>query len=95
MESPAPARLIDVRESDEWELCRIPGAELMALSEWPAVVEEKLTDQDEVLIVHCHHGGRSARAADFLIRNGYTNVRNLTGGIDAWSQEIDSAVPRY
>jgi rhodanese-related sulfurtransferase len=59
------------------------------------VVEEKLGDRDEALIIHCHHGGRSARAVDFLRRNGYTNVKNLTGGIDAWSQEIDSGVPRY
>ncbi len=95
LESDAPPRLIDVRELDEWELCRIPGAELLPLSQWPGIVGEKLTDPAQALIIHCHHGGRSERAADFLLRHGFTDVKNLAGGIDAWSVEIDPAVPRY
>ena len=95
LDSATPPRLIDVREADEWELCRIPGAELLPLSQWPAVALEKLADRDESLLVQCHHGGRSERAAEFLLRSGFTNVTNLAGGIDAWSVEIDPRVARY
>ena len=95
LQSETPPRLIDVREPDEWEVCRIPGAELLPLSEWPGLVGDKLHDPAQPLILHCHHGGRSGRAADFLLRNGFTDVKNLTGGIDAWSAEIDPSVARY
>ena len=90
-----PPRLIDVREEDEWAHCKIPGAELLPLSQWPAVALEKLGDKSQPLLIHCHHGGRSARAAAWLLQQGYADVRNVAGGIDAWSLEIDPAVPRY
>jgi rhodanese-related sulfurtransferase len=93
--SAQPPRLIDVRESDEWAICRIPGAELLPLSQWPGIAAQKLADSDEALLIQCHHGGRSAQAAEFLLRNGFTNVTNLAGGIDAWSVEIDPTIPRY
>ena len=48
-----------------------------------------------MLVFHCHHGGRSQRAAEYFRDQGFRNVHNLVGGIDAWSQEIDSSVPRY
>ncbi|MGB8169352.1 MAG: rhodanese-like domain-containing protein [Chthoniobacteraceae bacterium] len=92
---PQPPRLIDVREPDEWEIARIDGAELLPLSQWPAIVATQLTDPAQPLLVLCHHGGRSARATDFLLRQGFTDVTNIAGGIDAWSCEIDPAVPRY
>jgi rhodanese-related sulfurtransferase len=95
MATPRPPRLIDVREADEYEIARIPGAELLPLSQWPDLAAEKLTDRNEPLLIHCHHGGRSGSAAEFLLRNGYTDVANVAGGIDAWSQEIDQAIPRY
>ena len=90
-----PPRLIDVREEDEYAIARIAGAELLPLSQWPALAAEKLADLAQPLLIQCHHGGRSARAAEFLLRNGFTDVTNLAGGIDAWSVEIDPAVPRY
>ena len=92
--SPTPPRLIDVREPDEWEIARIEGAELLPLSQWPALPQAQL-DPTEPLLVLCHHGARSARATDFLLRNGFADVTNVAGGIDAWSCEIDPAVPRY
>ena len=95
LKGPRPPRLIDVRELDEWEVCRIPGAELLPLSQWPTVVAEKLTDSGEAILLQCHHGGRSARAAEFLLRQGFTQVTNLAGGIDAWAQEIDPSIVRY
>lgn len=85
-------RLIDVRRPDEWETARIEGAELL-----DADLMEELQElpKDTVLVFQCHHGHRSRRAAEQLVAQGYTQVFNLTGGIDAWSQEIDSNVPRY
>ena len=95
MAGPNPPRLIDVREADEYEVARIPGAELLPLSQWPDLAAEKLTDRKQPLLIHCHHGGRSGNAAEFLLRNGFTDVANVAGGIDAWSQEIEPAIPRY
>lgn len=92
---PNPPRLIDVREAQEFEFSRIPGAELLPLSQWPAVALEKLTDPAQPLLLQCHHGGRSGQAATFLLHRGFTDVTNVAGGIDAWSQEIDPSVPRY
>ncbi len=93
--APLPPRLIDVREAAEFDLARIPGAELLPLSQWPALATEKLTDPAQPLLIHCHHGGRSGQATAFLLQQGFTDVTNVAGGIDAWSQEIDPAIPRY
>ena len=93
--SEKPPRLIDVREPDEWEICHITGAELIPLSRWPQLALEKLKDKNEPLLMQCHHGGRSARATAYLLSQGYTDVRNVAGGIDAWSLEIDPALARY
>jgi rhodanese-related sulfurtransferase len=95
LDAPNPPRLIDVREADEWEVARIPGAELLPLSQWPSIAVEKLADKSELLIIQCHHGGRSARAVAWLIEQGFTSVTNLAGGIDAWSVQVDSSIPRY
>jgi rhodanese-related sulfurtransferase len=92
--SPPPPRLIDVREPDEWEIARIDGAVLLPLSQWPAIAHARLQPAEPLLVL-CHHGARSANAAEFLLRNGFTDVTNVAGGIDSWSREIDSAVPRY
>ena len=93
--SATPPRLIDVREPAEFEHCRIAGAELIPLSQWPQLALEKLTDKSQPLLIQCHHGGRSARATAWLLGQGFANVKNVAGGIDAWSIEIDPAVPRY
>jgi rhodanese-related sulfurtransferase len=95
LSAPQTPRLIDVREADEYEIARIPGAELLPLSQWPALSSEKLTDPAQPLFIYCHHGGRSAHAAEFLLSSGFTDVTNVAGGIDAWSVEIDPSVPRY
>jgi rhodanese-related sulfurtransferase len=93
--SAQPPRLIDVRELEEWRQSRIAGAELVPLSEWPEAALQKLTNKDEPLLVMCHHGARSARATSWLLGQGYSNVKNVGGGIDAWSTDIDPRVPRY
>ena len=92
---PTPPRLIDVREADEFAIARIAGAELLPLSQWPAIAMEKLADPAQPLLIHCHHGGRSGQATAYLLHHGFTDVANVAGGIDAWSQEIDPSIPRY
>ena len=87
-----PHLLLDVREPDEHEICRIEGATLIPLNQLPGRVPE--LPRDATIIVHCHHGGRSAQAAAFLISKGYV-AKNLSGGIHAWSEQIDPQVPRY
>ena len=95
LESERPPRLIDVREQDEWELCRIEGAELLPLSAFGALAPDRLKDPEEPLLIYCHHGVRSRRVADFLASQGFAELANLSGGIEAWSCEVDPAVPRY
>lgn len=86
-------RLIDVREPMEYQLCRIEGAELKPLGQTPQWMQS--LDKDEEIVLYCHHGMRSGQAAAFLARNGFTNVQNMIGGIDAWSLNVDPSVPRY
>lgn len=87
-----PHRLIDVRTQGEWQTARIEGAEFLD----DALVDEiRDLPRDTVLVFQCHHGHRSQRAAEQLIQLGFSELYNLTGGIDAWSQEVDPAVPRY
>jgi rhodanese-related sulfurtransferase len=90
-----PPRLIDVRERDEWDICRLPGAELLPLSQFAEMAAEQLTDPAQPLLIYCHHGMRSAQVTAFLLRQGFSSVTNLAGGIDAWSREVDAALPRY
>ena len=87
-------RLIDVREREEWEICRLPKAELIPLSEFASRAPEEL-GREEDIVLYCHHGVRSERAGQYLLKNGYNHVRNLTGGIDAWSVEVDATARRY
>ena len=91
----ADLRLIDVRDPDEYEYCRLPHAELIPLSTLPADAAAKLPDNDAPILLYCHHGMRSARAAEMLRQLGYKNARSVAGGIDLWSREIDSTVARY
>lgn len=87
-------QLVDVRESLEYDYCRIEGSQLIPLGELPRRVAEIATDRPVVLI--CHHGVRSMQALAFLQhRHGRTNLLNLKGGIDAWSREVDPQVPVY
>jgi len=84
--------LVDVREPSEYKAANI-GGKLIPLREIPNRYSE--LDQDQEIIVHCHHGSRSQRAVEFLYEKGFRKVKNLIGGIDAWSTKIDPKVPRY
>ncbi len=89
----APHILLDVREDPELAVSAIDGALHIPMSEIQARLAE-LPD-DLPVVVMCHHGMRSMAVARFLKAAGRTNIVNLAGGIDSWSQNIDSAVPRY
>ena len=83
-EDPASPLLVDVREANEFEAVRAPGAVLVPMSAFAARVGELPSDRP--LMVVCHLGGRSAAAAGFLIRSGRTDVVNVAGGMDAWER---------
>jgi rhodanese-related sulfurtransferase len=85
--------LLDVREHAELEIAAVAGARHIPMGEIPKRLAE--LDPKTPLVVMCHSGGRSRRVAEYLHGNGYDNVFNLRGGIDAWSTEIDPQVPRY
>lgn len=90
-------QLIDVRERNEVEIAAIEGFEVLPLSEFSEWSEAILTrlDADAETIVMCHHGMRSAQLCQWLIAQGFTNVKNVTGGIDAYSRFIDSTIALY
>jgi sulfur-carrier protein adenylyltransferase/sulfurtransferase len=85
--------LIDVREPYEWGIVRLPEARLVPLDTLPDVLHT--LDREEELVVYCHHGMRSAAAVAWLRERGFTRARNLTGGIDRWSREVDPSTRRY
>ncbi|MFA5082937.1 MAG: rhodanese-like domain-containing protein [Hydrogenophilaceae bacterium] len=95
LDDPERARpfLLDVREEWEFGLCRIEGSDLVPLQTLPARAAELNPTRQTVVI--CHHGVRSYHAARFLEHNGFTNVINLTGGVDAWAKEADPTMPTY
>ncbi len=86
-------QLLDVRTPEEHKIARIDGAQLVTETLARYVVER--WPKDSPIVVHCHLGERSVEAAFFLINRGFTNVRSLAGGIDAWSAQVDPTVPRY
>lgn len=88
------ARLIDVREPWEVETARVDGAVLMPMGDVPARAHQEL-NPDERLVVICHHGMRSLNTAVWLRNQGFEQAQSLAGGIDAWSETVDPAVPRY
>jgi len=93
MENGSELLLLDVREPFEHEVCSIDGSKLIPIGE----LERRLGElgRDDDIVVYCHVGIRSARAAEFLTGRGFTKVRNLTGGIRAWAEEVDPGMPRY
>ncbi len=87
-------QLIDVRQPDEYAFAKIAGAKLIPLGEIISRMDE--IDENRDTVIHCKMGGRSARAIEALQRAGFKgNLRNLRGGITAWSNEVDPKVPKY
>jgi len=86
---------IDVREPFEYQIAKIEGAKLIPLGTIPESIAELEAFKDTEVIAHCHHGGRSRRALQMLQARGFKKLTNVAGGIDQWSEKIDSRVPRY
>jgi len=84
--------LLDVREQSEYDSCNLNGT-LIPI----ATLEDRLDEipQDKIIVVHCKYGGRSSKAAKFLSESGFSDVKNLTGGIMAWVERIDPSLKGY
>ncbi|MCK5871299.1 MAG: rhodanese [Methylococcales bacterium] len=85
--------LLDVRELNEYEFSRIKGSVLIPLNELPEYVH--MLDPQQTIVLICHHGIRSQQAAGYLETQGFNNLMNLVGGINAWAIECDPEMPRY
>jgi adenylyltransferase/sulfurtransferase len=85
--------ILDVREPNEYQICRIPGSVLIPLGELPRRYAELPTDKD--IVAHCKMGGRSAKATEFLQSVGFKRVKNLKGGILDWIDKVDPSQPKY
>ena len=92
-ESDGEVVLVDVREPHEYEICSIEGSKLIPLGELKDRTGE--LDPEDDIVVHCHHGRRSMRAATLLAEQGFGKVKNLKGGIDEWAEKLDSEMARY
>jgi len=94
MDSGADVQLIDVRQPDEHNFARIPSSKLIPLGEVVKRMDE--IDPARDTVIHCKMGGRSAKAIEALRAAGFTGkLRNMRGGITAWSNEVDPKVPKY
>ena len=87
--------LLDVRQAWEHQTAHLPGAVLVPLNELQARVDEVKPPEGAQVVTYCHHGVRSMNAAIFLEQRGFREVASLTGGIEAWSLQVDPKVPRY
>ena len=85
--------LLDVREQWEYDLAKLNGSTLIPLATLPHSLGK--LNRDAEIIAICHHGMRSADATNFLLQQGFSKVKKLVGGIDAWSRTVDERVPRY
>ena len=94
LDAGADIQIIDVRQPDEFAFAHINGARLIPLGEVLARMNE--IDPTRETVIHCKMGGRSARAIEVLERAGFAgNMKNLVGGITAWSNDVDPKVPKY
>jgi rhodanese-related sulfurtransferase len=90
-------QLIDVREPDEVAIASVAGFTVLPLSqyqEWSPTIANQFNPQAETLVM-CHHGMRSFQMCQWLQSQGFTNVKNINGGIDAYSALVDPSIPRY
>jgi len=85
--------LLDVREPFEFEYTHIAKSQLIPMNQIPQRLQEIDASKDCIII--CHHGIRSQQVADFLVHSGFSDIYNLTGGIEAWATQCDSTILRY
>lgn len=91
--SDRPPTVIDVREADELEICRLSECIHIPMMEVPHRLGD--LNKEASYAILCHSGGRSGRVTAYMLRAGFKNVRNVAGGIDSWAREIDPAMARY
>lgn len=96
-ETGSELQLVDVRESMEVEIAHLPNFQVFSLSEFPTWSKNITTSLDphKETLVLCHHGVRSAQMCQWLVTQGFSQVKNIVGGIDAYSSAVDPSVPRY
>jgi len=90
-------QLVDVREPGELAIAHLPGFQVFSLSEfstWSDTITHSLDPEKETLVL-CHHGVRSAQMCQWLVAQGFSQVKNIVGGIDAYAYAVDPSVPRY
>lgn len=90
-------QLLDVREPQELAIASVQGFQHFPLSgfeAWSPTISTQLNPDSETYVL-CHHGMRSAQMCQWLLQQGFTNVKNITGGIDAYAMLVDSSIPRY
>ena len=92
-QAPTPPFLLDVREKWEFEICSIENSQLIPMGQIPAKLE--LLDPEQEIVVICHHGIRSANVCRYLEHEGFDQMINLSGGVDAWAQDVDINMPVY
>ena len=85
--------ILDVRNPDEYATCKLDGSLLIPLGELPARLRD--LDPEKEIVVHCKMGGRATQAQIFLNQHGFSDVKNLTGGILAWAEKIDPTMTKY
>jgi rhodanese-related sulfurtransferase len=85
--------VLDVREPWEYAICHLPDSVHIPMQSIPARIDE--LDMQGPIVCVCHHGSRSLQVCQFLLRSGFQDVGNLTGGLDAWSREVDPSLPTY
>lgn len=93
LDNGAAVRIIDVRETFEYAFVRVDGSENIPMNAIPQFVRDGDRDQD--IVVMCHSGMRSAQVQAYMLQQGFTKVRNLSGGIDRWAADVDPSLPRY
>jgi rhodanese-related sulfurtransferase len=85
--------ILDVREPDEFAICRIEGSINIPMNQIPSRLRE--LELEQPIVVVCHHGVRSRVVGDYLKTTGYQDITNLIGGVDTWAREVDPSMPRY
>lgn len=93
LESEGGLKLIDVRENWEYQIARLENSKLIPLGQF--IEYSSQLNPKDTIVIYCHHGVRSFNACNYLVQNGFENVINLEGGIDAWAREVDNSVKVY
>lgn len=95
LDAQQPFLFLDCREKSEYDHVRIQGTTLIPMSEMASRVTELEAQKSAPIVVHCHHGGRSLRVANWLAQQGFANVKSMAGGIDVWATDIEPGMARY